>query len=120
LTAPTEQATTMLWASSLAAGIGVSQLPPSGPTWTDRDGTGQPVEAHLVLGLSLRATPNTQIAWQREVVQPIGRPNFVLRPNDPYSELRRGRQLKMIVSRNTTMSVRPQSGGVGVTLSSRW
>ena len=42
------------------------------------------------------------------------------RKTDAFSDLRRGALMKLELSRETTLSLKPRGGRVGLTLSSHW
>jgi hypothetical protein len=121
----------MLWAraQALSVGVGVEQRsrrvgelhvvgPQSGPM----------VMAQTVMvGVSFAPTPRTSIALQaplsrdaRERQADPEVPRMNLRSRDRLGELRAGLQMKMQMSSQTSLAVRPRKGGFGVTLRSQW
>lgn len=122
----------MLWArrQALSVGVGIEQrsnrggeLPAAGAQ------PGPLLYGHsLVIGVALATTARTSIALQapvwtdtrereRQAAEPA---RMALRSRDSFGELRAGLQMKMQVSEQTTLAVRPRSRGVGVTLRSQW
>lgn len=123
----------MLWArrQAVAVGIGVEQRTNRVGELHAAAGTqaGPLRQANrLVVGVSLATTERTSIALQAPVWtdardrerEALAAPRMALRGADSLGELRAGLQMKMKMGEQTTLSVRPRSRGVGVTLRSQW
>lgn len=121
----------MVWArrGSLGLGLGVAQpwQSPSrlqGAAPDDAGGPlGAPDDRRLVLGLALYTGASSRLVWQAqmtgETTTRLPGPALVLKRADPVRALARG-ALRMELSRNTTLTLRPRGRRISVALSSQW
>ncbi len=131
----------------LAVGLGVEErLRYHGQTgWHHNAGMlGESRHTGLLVGLAVDASPRTQLTWQTPLLTPNNYPQppagltsgsgfddtlsgqqgrqmrmgLVFNTKKPYSDLRRG--VRFELSGQTTLSVRPRGGRVGLSLQSQW
>jgi len=119
---------TMLWSRSGAMqfGLGVEQ---PGPLAVSSQ-PGLAPQPRMVLGASVDTSANTQLRWRtplpatlaREASQPqVMEVALVLKPTDSLANLRRGSLMKLELSGQTQLSLRPRGGGrMALTLTSKW
>lgn len=131
---------TMLWAhrGAWAAGIGVEQRQRYEPV---AQGQSPMRESGMLVGLALRTGDNSRLFMQLPLSNarwPSALPNgrsadealfseprqlrmgLVFQKNDQLADLRRGLLMKVELSGQTTLSIKPRAGRIGVTLASRW
>jgi hypothetical protein len=140
---------TMLWARAqrlgVALGLGVEErASPLGPAaWHNNAGLpGASRHTGLLVGLAVDASQRTQLTWQTPLLNLNPNPNtkpqpgtgfddtlmgqqarqmrmgLVFNTKKPYSDLRRG--VRFELSGQTSLSVRPRGGRVGLSLQSQW
>ena len=121
---------TMAWSRSGAMqfGVGVEQPWPGSQTPTMPGLAPQP---RVVLGASVDTSPNTQLRWRTPLPATLAREaaqqpqlvefSLVLKPTDALANLRRGSLMKLELSGQTQLSLRPRGGGrMALTLTSKW
>lgn len=123
---------TMVWAMRPALQLGLGVVVEQ--RWTPPGAPG-PVspstqDAHLLVGLRLDAGPRAYLVWQAPLWRPESqngaiqarqmRVALALLPQDPYADLRRGLLIKVELSGQTTLALRPRGGHFGVLLTSHW
>lgn len=121
---------TMAWSRSGAMqfGVGVEQPWAGSQTPTMPGLAPQP---RLVLGASVDTSANTQLRWRTPLPATLAREatqqpqlmevSLVLKPTDALANLRRGSLMKLELSGQTQLSLRPRGGGrMALTLTSKW
>jgi len=131
---------TMLWAhrGAWAAGIGVEQRQ---RYERGAQGLSPMQESGMLVGVSLSTGDNSRLFMQLPLSNarwPSALPNgrsadealfneqrqlrmgLVFQKNDQLADLRRGLLMKVELSGQTTLSIKPRAGRIGVTLASRW
>lgn len=125
---------TMLWSrngalpSALQLGMGVEQAVPAPPGSTAA--LGAPAQPRVLVGAALDTSATTQLTWRTPLqpswsseAQPARTMEFslVLKPQDALANLRRGSLMKMELSGQTQLSLRPRGGGrIALQLTSKW
>lgn len=120
---------TMLWSGRGAwrMGVGVEQAWPTPPG----PFTGPAPQPRVLLGASMDTGEHLALGWRaplpaaqaREALQPARTMEFslVLKPSDRLAELRRGALMRLELSGQTQLSLRPRGGGrINLQLTSRW
>jgi hypothetical protein len=126
---------TMLWAGQgpVAAGVGLLQVPqsadgnPPAAAWAGGP-TGN--ETAWLLGIAVAPDEHTRLSWQTTLAHaspdpalagpPSMRLGLAFKVRDPLAELRRGTLMELEFSAQTQLSLRPNSGHLGLSLNSRW
>lgn len=128
---------TMLWSrnGAMQFGVGVEQAgwqPASVATAAavPTAATGRVQPARVVLGASVDTTATTQLRWQTPLpASPAHDATqaqvmefaLVLKPRDSLAALRRGTLMKLELSGQTQLALRPRGGGrMALTLTSKW
>ncbi|MDN3920641.1 hypothetical protein [Roseateles violae] len=133
---------TMLWAERQhwALGVGVEQRLRFDGAMRLRPFEGQqPRDGGLVVGLALNTGPQTQLSVQTPLLpaprlqfSPSGEPlpagdgsrelrmGLEFRSTDRLKDLRRGLLMKVELSNQTTLALKPRAGKVGITLNKSW
>lgn len=121
---------TMAWSRSGAMqfGVGVEQAWPNSQSTTMPGLAPQP---RLVLGASVDTSANTQLRWRTPLPANVAREatqqpqmvefSLVLKPTDALATLRKGSLMRLELSGQTQLSLRPRGGGrMALTLTSKW
>lgn len=121
---------TMAWSrnGAMQFGVGVEQPWPGSQTPTMPGLAPQP---RMVLGASVDTGANTQLRWRTPLPATLAREatqqpqlmevSLVLKPTDALANLRRGSLMKLELSGQTQLSLRPRGGGrMALTLTSKW
>jgi len=118
--APSAARQTMLWAQrpslglDLSIGLGVEQRPRQDFRGIETMGSG------LLIGVALNTSERTQLTLHSGLAPRDVRMGLVFRQADPLQELRRGLLLKVELSQQTTLAIKPRAGRVGILMSSSW
>lgn len=121
---------TMMWSrsGSVQLGLGVDRPGAAPPTST---AFGPTPASRVVLGASIDTSATTQLRWQTPLPatlthdalqQPqVMEVSLVLKPQDPLASLRRGALMRLELSGQTQLSLRPRGGGrLELKLTSKW
>ncbi|WP_395699176.1 hypothetical protein [Aquabacterium sp.] len=84
----------------------------------------------MLLGASLDTSASTQLQWRTPVPAGLARDgqepprtmelSLVLKPSDSLAALRRGALMRLELSGQTQLSLRPRGGRLGLLLTSKW
>lgn len=120
---------TMLWSrnGALQWGLGLEQASPQGAASVQ---PGLMPAPRVLLGASLDTSANTQLQWRTPVPATPARDgqdatrvmelSLVLKPTDAMAAQRRGALMRLELSGQTQLSVRPRGGRLGLLLTSKW
>ncbi len=120
---------TMLWSrkGALQWGLGLEQASAQAPAGVQ---PGLMPAPRVLLGASLDTSTRTQLQWRTPMPATLARDgqdaprvmefSLVLKPADSMAALRRGALMRLELSGQTQLSVRPRGGRMALQLTSKW